>query len=157
MALDSKRPTAGAFSLASYVTLDPLDKITLNLESPHLYPWSSIEVHYFDLSARDLNDLAQKQGLKNSGDLNFHFVIYNHQSSDGRIEPTKKWLRQRSALPDKNWYGSTDTIRICVLKDPAQNQGTNTQIKRTTALVEKLTRVLAISTNKIKYPQNWQL
>lgn len=156
MLLDQKAPSEGAFSLSSYTRLDPVDFVIAHPGGN--YAWNRIEVFFSGTTGGNLDTLAQGWGLRNSEELNFHFVVYNGlDGRDGLIERTDRWVRQHSAMPSPRWYGSAETIRICVISDGVRATPTESQIRRTTTLVEKLGRQFGIRTEDIDYPKNWQL
>lgn len=155
MLLDRQGPPAGAFSLASYTTLDSVDN-TISY-SGNAYAWNRIEICWSGTVTGDINTLAGLEG-KDAGDINFHFIVCNGVSGkDGLIEACSRWDLQRSAMPDDNWYGSSETIRICVVGDGVKAMPTDTQIQRTKSLVESLSRKFDIESDLIIYPENWQL
>lgn len=101
--------------------------------------------------------MASLSGLASPEDINCHFVICNDLGAgDGQIQPTEKWQRQWSIIPEQTWYGSSQTIRICVIADDKTIRPTNFQIKRVEALVEKLSRKFNIQPEYIYYPSNWK-
>ena len=157
MMLDNNALSAGAFSLASYTNLNPIEEAASNISTINVQPWDKIEVSYSKTSFGDIETLSRALGLTNPEDINYHFVICNGSSqTDGVIQVTGKWHRQLPCIPGDNWYGTSQTIRICVIST-GLNQPTNTQIQRTVDLVKTLGRKFNISASKIKYPENWQI
>ena len=157
MALDGQVLRGGAFSLASYTRLNSVEKVASSVKVPVAYSWSRIEISYSGTDSGNSARLAAEQGLADELDVNFHFVICNGAGGDdGLIESTEKWLRQRPCLTGSDWYGSSQTIRICIITGGFRTL-TDSQIKRTAALVETLSRKLDISVERISYPAGWQL
>ena len=159
MALDNHSLSGGPFSLASYTNLNPIEQVALTVKPADPANWSRIEISYSRTAAGNIDRLAKSNGLTSSADLNFHFVICNGQGeTDGRIQATEKWRRQRPCLPGGNWYGTgRRTIRLCVIADGLKTLPTDCQVKRTAALAEALARKFDIPSQKILYPANWQL
>lgn len=155
MALDRQSISAGAFSLASYSSLGSIESVTITRQPTTVDKWNRIEVFYSNSKGGDLAQIASLAGLSNSDDLNFHFLVCNSLGGlDGEIQPTEKWLNQWSALPAAGWYGSSKTIRICVVGEKTQG-ASDYQISRTEELVENLARKFGIAPSSIHYP--WQL
>ncbi len=119
--------------------------------------WECIEVYYSGTKAGNIEQLASLSGAASSDDINCHFVICNGLgASDGQIQTTEKWQKQWSVIPDHTWYGSSRTIRVCVVADGKKVHPTDSQIKRAEALVETLSAKNNISPTKIFYPSNWR-
>ena len=158
MALDNHALSAGAFSLAGYTNLDPIEQVTLNSVMPDKQKWDFIEVYYSGIDTGDIEEVAGFDGLKNSEDANFHFLVCNGTGGiDGNIRATTKWRKQRVALGGQDWFGNNRTIRICVVADGLKFLPTDCQLKRTTGLVEVLARKFDISARRISYPASWKL
>ena len=158
MALDNHSLSAGAFSLAGYTNLDPIEQVTLISVTPDKQKWDSVEVYYNGTDAGDFEEITRFNGLANSEDVNFHFLVCNGTGgADGKIRATTKWCKQRAALGGQDWFGNNQTIRICVVADGLKFLPTDCQIKRTTGLVEVLARKFDISSQRISYPANWKL
>jgi hypothetical protein len=158
MALDSQSISAGAFSLASYSSLGSISSVTATRQAASADKWNRIEVFYSNTKGGDLAQLASLAGLSSPEDLNFHFLICNSLGAtlDGQIQSTEKWLNQWSALPSATWYGTSKTIRICVVgerKTPASDY----QISRAQELIDSLARKFHIERTGITYPAGWQL
>jgi hypothetical protein len=156
MALDKQSLTAGPFSLASYTKLSPIETIATGSLTSAAEHWDFVEIYYSGTMAGDIEQLAKFNGLSSSEDVNFHFIVCNGDL-DGNIESTVKWGKQRAALPGQDWFGDSQTIRICVVADGVRALATDCQIQRTTDLVEELARDFNISKKSITYPANWQL
>lgn len=157
MALGNNPPSAGPFCLSSYYRLDPVEKAISSQATQSHYRWNCIEIYYSNTKAGNLEQLASLSGLANPEDINYHFVICNGLGADdGQIQPTEKWQKQWSIVPGQTWYGSSQTIRVCVIADGKTTRPTNLQVKRIEALVETLSRRFNIQPQYIYYPSNWQ-
>ncbi|MCK5564803.1 MAG: hypothetical protein KAJ07_06115 [Planctomycetes bacterium] len=156
MALDKQSLTAGPFSLASYTNLNPVEKIATESLISEAQHWDFVEIYYSGTMAGDIEQLAKFNGLSSSEDVNFHFLVCNG-NRDGNIDSSMKWWKQRAALPGQDWFGDSQTIRICVVADGVRTLATDCQIQRTNDLVEELARDFNISKKSIAYPANWQL
>lgn len=157
MALGNNPPSAGPFNLSSYYHLGPVEKAirSQTIQSPGR--WNRIEVYYSGTRGGNIEQLAALAGLASPEDINCHFCLCNGLGgSDGQIQTTEKWQRQWSILPGGTWYGSSQTVRICVIADGKTCYPTNLQIKRTEALVEGLCRKFDIQPESVYYPGNWQ-
>jgi hypothetical protein len=157
MALDNQSISAGAFSLASYSSLGSIDSVTITRQPATADRWDRIEIYYSNTKGGDLAQIASLAGLTTSDDLNFHFLVCNSLGGlDGQIQATEKWLNQWSALPSGGWYGSSKTIRVCVVGEKPEG-ASNYQVSRTEELVENLARSFNIPATSIHYPTDWQL
>jgi len=158
MALDNHSITAGAFSLASYTNLSPVEKIASASLSSKVRQWDYIEVYYSGTISGSIDQLAKFSGLASSKDVNFHFLVCNGTGcQDGKIQATARWNGQTAAVPAANWTGPSRTIRICVIADGVRALATDTQIQRTTDMAESLARDFNIPKDNISYPPSWQL
>jgi len=158
LALEDRPIPAGAFSLASYSHLDSIEQIITNQTDCNKSRWNRIEIFYSKTAGGNIKQLAALKGLAGEDDVNFHFVVCNGKGGrDGQIQASKRWHRQWSALPGKSWYGSSHTIRICLIANGTNVPATGCQIKRTNALVEALARRFQIGPGHIYYPDDWQL
>jgi len=157
LALGNNPPKAGPFCLSSYYRLDSVEE-ALKSNAPQLVDrWNRIEVYYSGTKAGNLQQLASLKGLSTQADSNFHFCICNGLgNNDGQIQATEKWKRQWSVISDNNWYGTPQTIRICVIADGENNLPTGFQLKRTEALCDRLSRQFDIRPNTVFYPSNWR-
>ena len=157
MALGNNPPPAGAFSLSLYHGLDPIKKAILSRSAPSPGRWNCIEIYHSGTKAGNIEQLASLSGLASPEDINCHFVICNGLGGDdGQIQPTEKWQRQWSVAPGRTWYGSGQTIRICIIADGKTTLPTDFQIKRVEELVEGLHRKFNIRTESIYYPKDWK-
>jgi hypothetical protein len=157
MTLDQQSISAGVFSLASYSSLGPISDVVATKEVTARDRWDKIEVFYSNTRGGNIKQLATLNGLTSEEDINFHFLVCNNLGAiDGQIQSTVKWLNQWSALPGGVWYGSSTTIRICVISE-GKSPASDYQINRTEELVQALSRKFNITHANIIYPQDWQL
>jgi hypothetical protein len=157
MVLGGNHPYAGPFSLSSYYRLNPIDDAVSSRAPQTPYRWNRIEIYYSGTKAGNIQQLASLGGLQSEDDLNCHFVICNgFGGDDGQIQSTAKWLAQWSVIPNQTWYGTGQTIRICLIGDNKTFLITDAQAKRTDALVDYLAKKFNISAKSIYYPGNWQ-
>jgi len=158
MALGNNPPSAGTFCLANYYRLNNIEKALRTNNQQNPARWDSIQIYYSGTRAGNLEQIASLNGLASPDEVNCHFFIYNGLGGDdGRIMTTKKWKNQWSVIPSGSWYGSTTTIRICVIGDGQKAQPTDCQIKRVQDLVRCLCRKFHIKQNSIYSPDNWRL
>jgi len=156
LALEDQSVPAGAFSLASYSRLGSVERIIATDSNGRKSLWNCIEIYYSKTAAGNIEQLASLTGLPSQDDVNFHFLLCNGQGGgDGQIEVTQRWCKQWSALPGGAWYGSGQTIRICLVGDGRNTPPTDCQIKRLSALVEALAIRFDIQAKHIYYPDNW--
>lgn len=149
---------AGAFSLASYSDLGPVELAVNDCRSSRPGRWQRLEVFYSRTAAGNVEQIAALRGLESSEDVNFHFLVCNGRGGeDGQIQTTARWSKQWSCVPGGSWYGSNETVRVCVIADDAAAGATDCQMKRTAELVEVLARKYAIGQHRISYPEGWQI
>jgi len=157
MALGNHPPSAGAFCLSTYYRLDPIQEAISSHVVQAPGRWECIEVYYSGTKAGNIEQLASLSGLAGSDDINCHFVVCNGLGgSDGQIQTTEKWQKQWSVIPDHTWYGSSRTIRVCLVADGKGVRSSDSQIKRAEALVEALSMKFNVPATKIFYPTNWR-
>ena len=159
MALGNNPPSAGLFSLSSYYLhhLDPVEKAIRSHTYQSPGRWGRIEIYYSGTKAGNIEQLASLSGLASAEDINCHFVICNGLGGgDGQIQPTEKWQRQWSIISGQTWYGSGQTIRICVIADGKTTHPTDSQKRRTQVLVEELRRKFGIQRESVYYPSDWR-
>ena len=148
MALDNYAPSAGAYSLSSYLRLDPVEEVVKNSLQTAPAQWTGIEVFYSQTRGGNLEELPLLAGLAGVGAPQFHFVVCNgNGGDDGRIQTSGQWGQQAAS-------GQNGIIRICVIGD-GQTLATSNQIQRTNTLVETLSRNFNIAARQIRYPGNW--
>ena len=153
LALDNHRPITGAYSLTSYLRLDPVENsIKKTLAVPTGY-WDQIEVYYSYTTGGNADELALLTDLANGTKAQFHFVVGNGKggAEDGAVQAGDYWKLQRLC------HGRNGVIRICVIADGSAESVTDCQINRTNALVESLIRSYGLSARNIRYPSNWQM
>ena len=157
MALGHNPPSAGPFSLWTYQSLDPVKNAIASRAPQSPDRWNSIEIHYSGTKSGNVKQLAALNRLANPDDLNCHFCLCNGLGgSDGEIQQTEIWQKQWSAIPNQTWYGSGQTIRICIVADGKDAYPTDCQIKRMQVLVEGLCKKFRIQSDAIYYPSDWQ-
>lgn len=156
MALGNNPPSAGAFCLSSYYHLVPIEKVITSRAVQSANRWNRIEIRYSSTKAGNIEQLALFSGQTNPEEINCHFVICNgFGAADGQIQPTEKWQRQQSIIPDRAGDSFGHTIRICVVADGINTLPTDFQTKRGDALVEGLCRKFNIQPMAIHYPSGW--
>ena len=154
MALDNHRPITGrgAYSLSSYLRLDPAENAVKNTATKARADWDQVQIYYSNTSGGNADELALLTGLANGTKDQFHFVIGNgNGAEDGAIQAGEFWKLQRLC------QGRNGLVRICVISDGRAESVTDCQLKRTGALVESLMRTFTISPGNIHYPLNWQM
>lgn len=157
MVLGGNHPSAGPFCLSSYYRLNSIDDVVTSRAPQTPFRWNRIEVYYSGTKAGNIQQLASLSGLQSEDDLNCHFVICNGFGGDnGQIQATAKWQNQWSVIPNQTWFGTGQTIRICLIGDNKTSHPTDAQTKRTEALVDTLARKFGISPKVIFFPGNWQ-
>ena len=157
MALGNHPPSAGPFCLSTYYRLDPVQQAISSRVTQAPGRWESIEIYYSGTKAGNIDQIASLSGLTNSDDINCHFVVCNGLGgSDGQIQTTEKWQKQWSVIPDHTWYGSSRTIRVCLVADGRGVRSSGSQIQRAEALVEALSMKFNVPATKIFYPTNWR-
>ncbi|MHC4425163.1 MAG: peptidoglycan recognition protein family protein [Planctomycetota bacterium] len=157
MALGHNPPSAGPFSLWTYYRLDPVKKAISSRAAQSPSRWNRIEIHYSGTKTGNIEQLALLDGLTSTEDINCHFCLCNGLGGrDGQIEPTERWQRQWSAIPGRTWYGSGQTVRICIIADGKTTYPTDCQLKRLQVLAEGLCKRFAIRPESIRYPNDWR-
>lgn len=159
IALGDNSPSAGLFSLSSdYLQhFEPVEKAIRSRSSQSTGRWDRIEIYHSGTKAGNIEQLASLTGSASPKDINCHFVVCNGLGgTDGQIQSTEKWQRQWSIIPGRNWYGSGQTIRICVIADGKTVWPTDSQKRRTKVLVEELCRGFGIQHELIYYPSDWR-
>ena len=157
MALGNNPPSAGPFCLSSYYRLDPIEKAVSSQAAQSNYHWNCIEIYYSNTKAGNIEQLASLSGLSSPEDINYHFVVCNGLGGgDGQVESTTRWRKQWSVIPSRTWYGTPQTIRICVVADGQKRFATNSQLRRVENLVDKLARKFDIEPDYIYYPGSWR-
>ncbi len=148
MTLDQYAPGAGAYSLSSYLRLDPVEQVVKNTLQTAPAQWDGIEVFYSRTRAGNVDELPLLISLSGGQAEQFHFLVCNgNGAEDGHIQTTSQWRQQAAAE-------QSGTIRICVVGD-SRTPLTNSQVQRTNDLVENLSRTFNIGPRRIRYPANW--
>ena len=157
MALGHNPPSAGPFSLWTYYRLDPVEKTISSRAAQSLDRWNRIEIYYSGTNTGNIEQLARRGGLASPEDINFHFCLCNGRGGeDGQIQATEKWQKQWPLIPDRTWYGSSQTIRICVIADGKTTYLTDCQTKRLETLLDGLCKKFRIRPESIHYPSDWR-
>jgi hypothetical protein len=157
MALGHHPPSAGPFSLWTYYRLNPVQKAISSSAAQSPDNWNRIEIYYSGTASGNIEQLASRSGLANPEDVNFHFCLCNgNGGEDGQIEATEKWKRQWPLIPGPTWYGTSQTIRICIIADGKTMVMTDCQIKRIENLLDELCSKFRIRPESISYPSDWR-
>ena len=157
MALGNNPPSAGPFCLNAYYRLEPVDKAIISKATQYPNRWNCVEIFYSGTKGGNIDQLASLNGLSGPEEINCHFIVCNGLgATDGQIQTTEKWKRQWSAIPGQNWYGTAQTIRICLVANSKNAKSTDYQIRRTEALLETLHRKFNIEPYYTYYPGNWK-
>lgn len=157
MALGHHPPSAGPFSLWTYYRLDPVRKAISSPAAQSPDRWNRIEIYYSGTKSGNIEHLVSHSGLANPDDANFHFCLCNGSGGeDGQIQSTEKWKRQWPPIPGPAWYGTSQTIRICIISDGKTMPMTDSQIKRIEILLDELCRKFHIRPESISYPSDWR-
>ena len=160
-ALGYNPPPAGAFCLAQYNQLVPVEEVISSHATQSSDRWNRIQVYYSGTKSGDIQ-LALLAGRAATEDINCHFVICNGLGGgDGQIQRTEKWERQwpvnyESPDCEPQIANSGQTIYICVIADGKNAHPTEFQIKRTEALVNGLCGRFDIHFGSIYYPSDWR-
>ncbi len=151
MALGNNPPPAGAFALSNITGQGPIDAaMSPALASPR-DRWDAIEVYYSNTSSGNCEQLARAYGLESADDLSCHFVVCNKScGQDGRIEITRKWRDQASAVADAARYGRR--VRICIVSDGRTTWPTHYQLISVDQLLTRLCRKFDIPAGSVYYP-----
>lgn len=151
MSLDRYAPSAGAYSLSSYLRLNPVEQVVRDNVEGAPAKWAGIEVFYSQTRSGNIKELSLLSSLDGSQAAQFHFLVCNGVGDeDGSIQTSTQWGQQAAA-------GQSGVIRICVISDGKMTPATNSQIQRTYTLVETLSQTFNINPRQIRYPSNWQL
>jgi len=157
MALGHNPPSAGPFSLWTYYRLDPVSTAISSRAARSPARWNRIEIFYSGTQTGNIEQLVSLEGLANPDDINCHFCLCNgFGGSDGEIQATEKWQKQWPAVASRKWYGTNQTIRICIIADGKLTHPTDCQIKRMQVLVEGLCKEFPINPESIHYPSDWR-
>lgn len=166
MALGNNPPSAGAFCLNSYYSLEPVEMVLVSRAAQYPGRWNSVEICFSGTKTGNIAQLACWAGLDNPHDVNFHFCICNGVGGlDGQILSTERWLRQLSVVPGSMSYADSPnrpdetptqandrTIRICIIAQPPSTPPTDYQTRRLETLLETLCRAFGIAPESVHYP-----
>lgn len=156
MAMRGEAPSSGPFSLSTYYKLDPVDDAITSEATQSSNRWNCIEISYSQTKAGNIEQLASLAGYSSPEQIDCHFVVCNGLGgTDGQILTTTKWKRQWSVIPGRTWYGTPQTIRVCIVADGKEALPTDSQVRRAEALVEKLSRKFKVTAASVYYPENW--
>jgi len=152
MAMDGQHPITGAYSLSSYLRLNPAEEVVKNTLTVNSSHWDQVQIYYSNTPGGNADELALLTDLANGTKAQFHFVVGNgNGAEDGAIQAGEFWKLQRLCK------GRNGVVRVCVISDGRAETVTDCQFKRTGALVESLVRTFDISPRNIHYPVNWQM
>jgi hypothetical protein len=160
--LGNNPPPAGAFCLAQYRQLVPVEEAISSRVTQAANCWSRIQVYYSGARSGNSQPLALLAGRAAPEEMDCHFIIYNGLGGDdGQIQRTEKWEKQQpvnfeSPDPEPKIARGEKTICIYVIADGKSNRLTDMQIKRTEALVEGLCRRFDIKFGSVYYPGDWR-
>ncbi len=152
----------GAFCLAQYRQLVPVEEAISSRVTQAANHWNRIQVYYGGARSGNSQPSALLAGQAAPEDMDCHFIICNgFGGDDGQIQRTEKWEKQQpvnfeSPDPEPQIARSGKTICIYVIADGKSNRLTDMQIKRTEALVEGLCRRFDIKFGSIYYPGDWR-
>ena len=156
MSLGNAPPAAGPWSLCTYRSLTPVQKYVSSRAAQSPSRWNCIEIYYSGTARGNLKELLAGSGAAKPEDLDCHYVVCNGSGGeDGDIQPTEKWQRQWPVVPSRTWYGTRQTIRICVVADGEQSRPTECQVKRTEELIGELRKGFQIPADSIYQPGDW--
>jgi len=153
MALGNNPPSAGAFCLSSYYSLDPVEQSISSPGARRCNGWDGVEIYYYTPPHPGPQRSAAENPSRFDGDSTYHFVVRSSASgADGRIRPTELWKKQYKLSSDPSRADSGNTIRICIMRDDKTKPPTDLQIIRTEALVEGLCRKFEIEPLLVHWP-----
>lgn len=159
MALDNGGLLGGAWSLSVHQRLNrlnPIEPLVSGAADSSVHTWNRIEVFYSSTTSGNLRELAILHGLQTGHDLNAHFIVCNGVGAkEGWVDPTERWQDRNPCLPDGQWRGTVDTVRICVVADGIGTMPTETQRTRTADLVNILCKKYKVSRKQVIWPAKW--
>ena len=85
MALDEQKPLVGAYSLASYLRLDPVEKVAFSPITTKPAGWNRVEVYYSRTSSGNAEDLAVVSHLRSTPRADFPLERRIGRSATGPI------------------------------------------------------------------------
>lgn len=152
IAMDDHHPITGAYSLSSYLRLDPAEDAVKSTITQTVAHWDQVQIYYSNTLGGNADELTFLTDLANGTKTQFHFVVANgNGAEDGAIQAGEFWKRQRLC------QGRNGIVRVCVISDGRSESVTDCQLKRTGVLVESLIRTFDISPRNIHYPVNWKM
>lgn len=152
MALDGPVPITGPFSLSSYLRLNAAEDAVKNTVTERMGSWNTVHIYYSRTTGGSADELALLTDLATGTKSQFHFAIGNgNGAEDGAIQAGQYWKLQRLC------QGQNGVVRICVISEGGTGSTTDSQLRRTNALVESLVRTFDISPRNVRYPANWQM
>ena len=99
--LANTTPSAGAFCLADYYLLKPVEKVVSTEIAKSAKNWSQIEVYCTDTETKIKNSLRLLNESSNREDINCHFIICDGITGlNGQIIPTIKWQQQQPVISE---------------------------------------------------------
>ena len=169
-ALSHNPLSASAFCLSQYYHLEPVEKSVDFLAEQSPDRWEQIEIHYgnYDNSVKqvknEVEQFPQYSSSSRSGPVcdnsGCHFIICDgYTGIDGQIKTTENWQSQLIAnhmtqdCPELHEEIGR-TIYICIASTGESAVPTDSQIRRTEALVKELCRRFHIEPDAIKYPDS---
>lgn len=150
MALDGFAPSKAAYSLSSYLRLDPIDQVVKSSIAAPVASWRSIEVFYSQTDSGNAKELPLLASLAGKSAKPYHFVVCNGNGGvDGQIEVTAEWQAQAA-------FSKDGVIHICVIGKERSRPATEKQIQRTNLLIDTLTRSFDIAPRDVHFPAVWR-
>lgn len=164
-ALSHNPLSASAFCLSRYYHLEPVEKSVDFQAGTSPDHWDRIEIHYGihgDCDKHPVDRFPQYSNPTQSNperdNSDCHFIICDgYDGIDGQIKTTENWQSQLEAsnitqdCPEP--AGETgQTIYICIATTGKSVAPTDSQHRRTEALVKELCRRFRIEPDAIKYP-----
>lgn len=150
MALDGYAPSKAAYSLSSYLKLDPIDQVVKASMIAAPADWQSIEVFYSKTETGNAQELPLLASLAGRSAQPYHFLVCNgNGGADGQIQVAPEWQRQTA-------FSNAAVIRICVIGDDRIRPATEQQIQRANSLIDTLSRSFNIGARQIYLPNAWQ-
>ena len=156
MSLGSNPPQAGAFCLSDYIELGDIESAALGSVKGDYNKWGSVEVFFSEHKSGGSGEGSCLNEIIERNRDRAHFIVYRGFSeTDGRIEPTARWIIQRPAGAGGDREMFYPSIKICLLRQSSGAGATEQQIKRTEGLVELLCREFSIPRTNSHYPRGF--
>ena len=135
--LEGKPIKPMAFSLSSQAKLTSVGSVLGTEPGVPLHHWRRIEVSY----RANLGELSNEHGLTGELGRDFHFVVDDGRAcGDGQIFASRQWTQQRPCPSPGEIFDQGNTLRICLVGDPAMPRSTPRQAGQLEALVTSLVR-----------------